>query len=174
MPTEAEKIDSGEEMQMMLIPVTNYSTISMLGTYCLILKKEEPNTIPNDANETTPLFIMDDDEEPTLDQAGACANKADSDSPSEFTSTLSRTFAKEESIKHIPRVNPSIYQYAAAESTSESSADGKPNWIQKVEDESHDPESRPNAVPKAAEYIDKVDLHHESNNYRIANIGGKV
>ena len=169
-PIEAEKIDSDEETQEMVI--TDYSTASLQGTYCLIQKKEEPDTIPNDVNETTPLFTMDDDDEPTLDQAGACANKADSDSPSDFTSRFSLTFAKEESIKCIPKVNPSAC--AAAESASESSANGKPNLIQKVEDESRAPESQPNAVPTAVEHIDKVDLHRESNNYRVANTGGKV
>ena len=163
-PIQAEEIDSDKETLEMVV-TKDYCTESLISTYCLIQRKEEINAISVDVDETTPLFAMDDDEEPTHNQASV--NKADSNSPSEFTNRFSLTFAKEELINHIPSPNPST----TAESAS-SSANGKPNL--KVDDEAHAPVLEPTAVRNAVEQSDKADQHRESNNYRVANTGGNV
>ena len=155
-PIQAEETDSDKETLEMVV-TKDYNTASLMSNYCLIQKREEISAISKDIDEVTPLFAMDDDE-PTQG-----VNKADSDSPSGFISRLSLNFAKEESINHIP--NPSVIAGSAG-----SSANGQPI----VEDESHTPvEPPPVAVPNPIEHIDKVDQHRESNNYRVANRGGK-
>ena len=156
-PIQAEEISSDKETLEMVV-TNEYSTPSLISNYCLIQTKEQINI-----DETAPLFAMDDDEQPTHDPAGV--NKADSDSPSEFTSRFSLTFAKEESINHIPNVS------ATAKSAS-SSANGKSNL--KVEDETHAPALQPDAIPNAVEHTDKADQHRESHNYRVANTRGNA